>query len=296
MTEYIGTSLKNELNIKKLYTVHYFEFSKKYKFFGEKHNFWEFVYIDKGQAVITAEDKDILISEGNVIFHKPNEWHNISAGGKEALNIAIVSFSCDSPIMSFFENKILAAGQEQKYLISKIITEYTNAFSSPLDNPFTSQLIKKSDPVIGSQQLLRQYLCEFLLTFLRDAPSGQHSLFNINHQDSLINLLTNYMHKNICRNITIGELIKFSGSNKTTITQIFNKSYGVSPIEYFIGLKIELAKKYLREDNYNVTQISELLGYSGIHYFSRQFKKFTGMSPTQYSKSIQAILNQSADS
>ena len=61
-------------------------------------------------------------------------------------------------------------------------------------------------------------------------------------------------------------------------------------MEYFINLKIDLAKKYLREDNYNISQISEILGYSGIHYFSRQFKKATGMSPTEYSTSIKAMV------
>ena len=290
MTNYIGTVLKNDITIQKLYTVHYFEFSKDYKFFGERHNFWEFVYVDKGTAVVTAENKDIALKEGSIIFHKPNEWHNLSASGEEALNIAIVSFSTDSPLMSFFEGKILTVGQEQKYLISKIVTEYTNTFSTPLDNPYTSSLSKKSSSVIGSQQLLKQYLCEFLLSFLRNIPKERSSI-RVSNQNSTVNLLTNYMRENINRNISIGELVRYSGSNKTTITKLFNTCFGTSPMEYFINLKIELAKKYLREDNYNVTQISEILGYSGVHYFSRQFKKITGMSPTRYSSSIRAILD-----
>ena len=54
-------------------------------------------------------------------------------------------------------------------------------------------------------------------------------------------------------------------------------------------MSIELAKKYLREDNYNISQIAELLGYSSVHYFSLQFKKETGMSPSEYSTSIKAM-------
>ena len=56
-------------------------------------------------------------------------------------------------------------------------------------------------------------------------------------------------------------------------------------------MKIELAKSYLRENNYNVTQISEILGFSSIHYFSRQFKKKVGMSPIEYSNSVLAQTN-----
>ena len=39
----------------------------------------------------------------------------------------------------------------------------------------------------------------------------------------------------------------------------------------------------------NFTQISDFLGYSSIHYFSRQFKKITGMTPSEYSSSIKAL-------
>lgn len=46
------------------------------------------------------------------------------------------------------------------------------------------------------------------------------------------------------------------------------------------------AKKLLRESNYNVTQISELLGYASIHHFSRMFKRAYGVSPTAYQSSI----------
>ena len=54
-------------------------------------------------------------------------------------------------------------------------------------------------------------------------------------------------------------------------------------------MKIECAKTYIREDSYNITQIADMLGYESIHYFSRQFKKITKMSPKEYSNSIKAM-------
>ena len=51
-------------------------------------------------------------------------------------------------------------------------------------------------------------------------------------------------------------------------------------------LKIDKAKQLISEDIYTVTEISEILGYSTIHYFSRHFKRITGMSPSQYAKSV----------
>ena len=52
------------------------------------------------------------------------------------------------------------------------------------------------------------------------------------------------------------------------------------------NLFMKEAKKLLREKNHSITQISELLGYSSIHIFSRAFKKAVGLSPTAYIKSI----------
>ena len=75
-------------------------------------------------------------------------------------------------------------------------------------------------------------------------------------------------------------------SGKTRICKIFYDSIGQSPIQYYTELKMKEAKKLIREKNYSVSQISDMLGYSSIHNFSRAFKKAVGLSPTAYSKSI----------
>ena len=292
MANYIGSKFKTDITIDKVYSVHYFEYPKNYKFTGESHNFWEFVYADKSDITVYADTEVYTLKQGNIIFHKPNEWHNVYANSEAATNVAIISFSCNSPAMSFFENKILTVGQEQKTILSKFFSEYTSAFSTPLGDPYTTKLIRKPCQPFGAEQLICQYLAEFLISFLRhDPPAMQRSLLNINHENSLLNMLLNYMLDHITETITISDLVKFSGSNKTTIATVFKNNFNMSVMEYFINLKIDLAKSYLRESNYNVSQISELLGYSGIHYFSRQFKKVTGMSPTEYTISIKSMVN-----
>ncbi len=293
MAEFYGTRLTDELVIKKIYTVHYFEFSSKYRFMGEAHDFWEIVYTDKGAVNVVAGDKELRLEQGSMIFHKPNEWHNIFADGRNAANVAIVTFECTSEAMSFFENKVLNVGQEQKKIISQIISEYTNAFSTPLNDPYTNKLERKKSCVFGAEQLLKNYLCELLISFIRnDFAAKQYIQSNINYANATLTLIINYMNDNISRGFTIKELTAFSGVNKTTIESLFKRNFGMGAIEYFINMKIEMAKKYLREDNYNVTQISENLGYASIHYFSRQFKKITGMSPTQYAISIKSMLTK----
>lgn len=293
MEKYIGSRLKNDILIDRLYSVHYFEYPKNFKFKGESHDFWELVYVDKGSITVFAGEKEFTLPQGNIIFHKPGEWHSLHSPADSAVNVAVVSFASSSCGMNFFNGKKFVAGQEHKTLISKIISEYTNAFQSPLNNPYTTRLYRKKAPVFGSEQLIRQYIAELLISFIRQSePALPRSRTSLNRDGALCNMLINYMLDHITENVTVDELISYSGSNKTTIAKAFRHSFDMGIIEYFISLKINLAKKYLREDNYNISQIAELLGYSAVHYFSRQFKKVTGMSPSEYSASIQAIIEK----
>lgn len=290
MSGYKGTRLSDTISIKSLYTVHYFEYAKEFSFIGEKHNFWELVYADKGEITVTADDKNIVLSQGEIIFHKPNQWHNVSANRVDAPNIAIISFASDSKAMNFFEDRILRLNQEQKLLISNIINEYTNAFSTTLADPYTTKLTRRHDQSFGAEQLIKMHLCELLISLIRGSTGTQQQMqLSLNREKNTLEELVKYMEEHIFENISLSQLINFSGTNRTTIESLFNTTYKRGAIEHFIYMKIELAKEYLRFSDLNITQIAEKLGYSGIHYFSRQFKKVTGMTPTEYSSSIKAM-------
>ena len=72
-------------------------------------------------------------------------------------------------------------------------------------------------------------------------------------------------------------------------TVLFNLCFPQENIHYFSYLKIEEAKQMIRQEQANFTESSDALGYTSIHYFSRQFKTFTGMSPSEYALSIKAL-------
>ncbi|MBC1397657.1 cupin domain-containing protein [Listeria fleischmannii] len=103
--------MKRLLNVQSIVTVYYFEFSKNYLFAGEQHDFWEMVYVDKGELEVSAGKEGYELKEGDIIFHKPNEFHNLWANGVSAPNVLVVSFVCSSEGMRFFENKIMRLQQ-----------------------------------------------------------------------------------------------------------------------------------------------------------------------------------------
>jgi AraC-like DNA-binding protein len=75
---------------------------------------------------------------------------------------------------------------------------------------------------------------------------------------------------------------------KTHLKTMFKNAAGMGVMEYFNRLKMEEAKRMIREGKHNFTEISQLLGFSSIYYFSRFFKKHSNMTPTEYGFSIKA--------
>ncbi|MGV8983110.1 AraC family transcriptional regulator [Clostridium sp.] len=287
------TFLKNEFIIESIVTVHYFEFAKDYVFEGERHDFWELVYVDKGELEIMAGDKGYKLKQGEMIFHKPNEFHNLWANGKIAPNIIVITFDCNSPAMEFFENKFLLIGNTVKDLLSKIIKEVIQAFSTPLNISITSKLDRRENSVFGTEQLIKIYLEQVLIYLVRRGENivpdeRLSSLVRIRSHNDLTQKIINYLKDNIASNISFDDVCLYSKLGSTNLKSMFKEQTGIGVIEYYKSLKIEEAKKIIREEQFNFTEIAEKLGYASIHYFSRHFKKATGMSASEYASSVKA--------
>lgn len=289
--DYIKTKLKEELIIKNLITVHYFEFAKDYVFEGEKHDFWEFLYVDKGEVEVIADIHGYKLKQGEMIFHKPNEFHNVWANGKVAPNIVVISFECKSPSIKHFENKILGIGDFEKNLLATIIREAKEAYSSPLNISALKKLVRRNKPVFGCEQLIKIYLEQLLIHMIRRGSSIKNesrisSAAKERSDDDMTRKIIEFLKENITKNITFEDVCHFSKLSKTNLKVMFREKNEAGVMEYYRSLKIDESKKMIREGQYNITEIAEILGYASIHYFSRHFKKVTDMTPSQYASSV----------
>ncbi len=164
---YESIPLSEDIHIEKLYTVHYFEYRSDFSYPGERHNFWEFQCVDKGSAKVQTDDNVHILNRGQVIFHRPNEFHNLTAVGQTAPNIVVISFACTSPCMEFFEKRILTLSDTERNLIGMIIAEAGKCIASPLNDPYLQKMEIKKDSLFGSQQLILLYLQELLISMIR---------------------------------------------------------------------------------------------------------------------------------
>ena len=209
---YTPLELERPLAIDRIYSVHYFEYGPDYAFVGESHDFWELVYADKGEVYVTAGDEEKLLKKGQMIFHKPGEFHNVRATGTGAPNIVIISFACTGEAMSFFDHRVVNVSDNERVLLARIVEMAGEAFSTPLDDPLTPQLLRRPDASFGAEQIIGVSLEYMLLCLVRrgeDEPAGRPtSLIRERSQNEFLARGQQYLEANIQRRLTLSDLCR----------------------------------------------------------------------------------------
>ncbi|MDF2716617.1 MAG: AraC family transcriptional regulator [Paenibacillus sp.] len=290
---YKRVTLTQEIVIDNIITFHYYELSGSYYTKGERHDFWEFVYVDKGELLVRTDSGNFRLQQGEIVFYKPNEFHGGGSDEKSPPNLIIVTFDCASEAMKLFENMRFRINEQERLLLTLLVNEGYNALTPRIDKPFKRVLHKKKNAPFGSEQLIKTYLEQLLIHFIRRLKQTESmpklaSTTNENMENDLTRQIIGYMSNHLECNFTLQDICSHFSVGRSQLSRAFKMKTGSGVIEYFHNLKIEKAKTLIRQESYNYTEVAERLGYSSIHYFSRQFKRMTNMTPTEYARSVRA--------
>lgn len=295
---YVRTHFKREIVINSIITIHYFEYIRDFIFHGEAHDFWEFAYVDKGSVRIQAGEEQHLLHAGDIIFHEPNEFHAIESVGNTSPNLVAVSFVTHSSAMQIFRQKRCTLTMEERTLISNLISIARETLATPMNLPSIEQVKIRSNAPFGSEQLILLYLELFLITVARNHEnqnsSAQSPVPRISPERAInkserMDKIIEYLEFHICEQLKITDICEAHSLSRSALQALFHKEKGCGVIEYFNNMKIERAKDIIRDGTMNFTEIAYFLSYSSLQYFSKQFKKATGMSPLEYSSSVKGI-------
>ena len=285
-------ALEKVINIDRIITLFYLEFPKDFSYDGERHDFWEMVYIDKGEMLCCADQSRFLLKSGEMTFHKPGEFHSLTGNQSSAPNASIITFECNSRAMKFFEGKIFRLTGEERALLSNLFEEGLSCYEliNP-SNPLSQNLKKRADAPFGSSQMTKNLLEAFLIKLCRhtDVTTKQmRRSFLIDGVDApyQVKELLDVLQENLCRKLTIRDIAQQVGKSESAVKQLFATYRRDGIIRYFNTLKIKEAKRLLREGSYTISQISDHLGFDTPQYFSKCFRSFVHMSPSEYKRSI----------
>lgn len=295
--EFHPLTLRQELAVEQLISFHYFEYPKGYLFEGESHDFWELLYVDKGEVEVRADDRLLRLSQGSIVFHKPGEFHTVRVGEEHRPpNLIVVAFVCRSPLMDRLRDWTAALEDGERAWLSMLLREGFASFQPPYHNPLVHELRRAPDAPPGSEQLLRLSLELLLLSQIRKSgdPLRQGGAPAIQPLPSEGADAMERLEAFVAERIGLGEtpplddLCRAAHLGRSRLRELTQQHVGTGPMELVRRLRLDAAKSMIRERRYSLTEIADRLGYSSLHYFSRDFKRLTGMAPSEYGRTALA--------
>ncbi len=278
--EYVLKTLSPSIDVTGVVNIHYFEFPEDFYTKSESHPFYELVYVSGGSLTIKSEGYTGELEEGRIILHRPGEIHSLFCENASAPTVIIIGFTCEQEVLGKIASCPISLSPTDVKKLAEIVKEGRNVFSPPYDVPLYN-MQKRDNPPFGSEQMLKNLLEYFLIGVLRD-----YSLSRKGERDDSETLsvseIVNYLRDNYTEKITIGELAFLFKTNRSTLCKEFKSYTGKTVVEFVNLRKLEKAKMLIKTTEKTLTSIADELNFESIHYFTRFFKKLTGISPKEY--------------
>lgn len=293
--KYVETKLLRDVDIQGMVSIHYFEYTPQFKFEGEAHDFWELIFCDKGALVIDAGERRLTLQRGQMFIHPPMQFHNVRAAGGTSANSVILSFMSDAGELCEICDKVMNADNFTVTALFSILREARSSFSNAQGKVYDSRLNRKENsPIFASDQMIQCYMELLLINLVRisRASSVPRQIPNSTVDNSILSAIVEYMKQNIDVDISFSDICETFALSPTTIKKMFSKAFGHGAMSHLSKLRIERAKELLREGAMSCTDIAAACGFCSVHHFSGAFKKYEGMAPTDYVKTVKALLEE----
>lgn len=231
------------------------------------HRAYELIYVYEGMM-------DISLSSGSYSL-QPHD---------------LIIYRSEEAVMDTGENcSYLTAVFELNQRKSLHILNHTFHCTSELQQILWKLLIESGENSYYTRTLMVCYLQEALLLLMQFYEMiGHKTLFADNNsaRNDLLSEILSYINKRITEPITIEEICHEFYISRSSLQALFKTHLNTSPKNYLLNIKLQKSKELIRQNQYTISEIAYMLGFSSIHYFSRLFKKYFNTTPSAYSKKI----------
>lgn len=252
----------------------------------EKHYAFECIYVLAGQEFIKIYGNVYTLKAGDFFLVPPEFLHQVWAG--ERLKYFCFHFDIDDPALKVQLIKGLNYDYEKDSDLSKQLKPHFDKLDS---------LVADESFDFDTKMVIQIELSKILRIFFQATKRSQHSNATTSTEyarlmadylkEQLTNQVLNYVKNGYIpddRMVEVSSAIAKIGFSNGYGFRIFKETYGISPRDYLSKLKINEAKKLLGKPQYSINDIGSALGYRNLANFSRQFKRWTDISPSQFRK------------
>lgn len=254
------------LSVINVYTAFEMFLENDFVFSGERHNFWEFLYIIDGVVGVAVEDKVYELEKGNIIFYYPMEFHSIWSARGTNPHIIIMSFSLTGSGFEKLAGGFFDVGDKENSLIRSAYTDAVKCMQ--YDNDIKKQLVANK-----LEELMLRLLERRVMITEEKLTTGTENY----------KMIVSVMNENVEKNLSAGEIARLCGMSLSNMKKIFKKYSGMGVIKYYSNLRIIKAMELIHSGK-SMAEISEILNFSSQHYFTEAFKRQCGMTPTEHKR------------
>ncbi len=235
----------------------------------------KFYLVLDGEFIYEIANKHFLVKPGQLVFIAENVPHSLRLTKKQLLNKYYVHFYATVEEKNLFELLDISA---ENYVIS--FSDSTQA------EKLFQNLFYFTDYYNTTAKIMHQHssLAAIIALYIEHCfIANGVSLPKLREK---FNPLTSYMQAHLADHITVEKLAQFQLTSPSQLTREFRQAFGMPPMRYFDGLRIERAKYLLQETDSPMHLISLAVGIEDQAYFSRFFKNHVGTAPTDYRRSF----------
>lgn len=247
-----------------------------YHFPGERCECWELTYVDSGTLYTTIDGKEFEINNNQLILYAPGQFHTQSTKDKICSYLTVM-FDMNLPVDLQYNiiNTQFTAGRETKKSLESLV--YSTDIKK---NPNPTAMVLALERIINNAIRSKDANNHKKEQKIASTPMQQK------FENELLQQIILYINENIYSSFNVQELCDHFAISRSSLQSLFRNNMGIAPKEYLSTLKLEKSKLLIKESKYSISEISDILGFSSIHYFSRKFKQEFGITPTDYANKI----------
>ena len=284
---WIAHPVTEQIHLTDIYSLFEVHYEKGYEFPGESHNFWECLYVSAGEVCVSGDERVYNLTQGAIIFHRPLELHKFIVTGEQGADLFIFSYSAEGPLTAFLSRKVFQLTDSQKGLLSSLLAfvqKRTEQVGTPMASyPDADVRYRRYLEPFGRLPAYSQTVASYLqLLMLSLAETGAVFSASSAPDAVLFSQAVSFLNSNIHRQPSVPEISRFCGLSEAGLKRLFDKYAGIGVHKYLLKLKIKAAAELLQSGE-TVSRTAEALGFNSQSYFSRAFKRETGMAPTEVS-------------
>jgi len=247
------------------------EYGKDWHSIPHSHPFTELFYIVKGKGYFLLPDQQIPVKENDLVIINPFIEHTEKSNQQDsleyiALGIEGLAFSNQNDNELQQEGFYIYQGYKEDVLF------YLNKLLDEIEN--------------GNREY--EVICQNILEILIIKLERERNLKVEKSKPKRINkdiaLIKQYINQNYRLDITLDKLAALKHLNKYYLAHSFKNNVGVSPIEYLNQVRIREAQTLLETTDYNIANISGMIGFSSQSYFTQTFRRHLNETPSEYRK------------